>query len=91
MQLIIPMIPVEGLKHEPDTLVKILAVGCKYCYSKVLCFMMNQNAGSILPGPKYKARYWTDNGGKIVKLYDRPKVLTEYFNRMGSVDNHNMS
>ena len=91
MQTVVPMIPVEGLEHEPDTLVKVLAIGYKYCYSKVLCFVMNQNAGSVLPGPKYKAKYWTEDGSKIVKLYDRPNVISKYFSVIGTVDNHNMS
>ena len=54
MQLIVPMILFEVLEYKPYTLVKVPVIGYEYCYSKILCFVMNQNARSVFPGPKYK-------------------------------------
>ena len=85
------IIPFEGLENELETLVKLLAIVYKHFYLKVLCFVMNHNAGYGLQGFKYKAQYWTENGSNIVKMYDHPFVITQYFSVVGTVENHKMS
>ncbi len=69
----------------------MFAIGYKYCYLKVLTFIMDATVGSVRPGAPYKACYWAKNGGKTIKYIPRPKVLNEFFGMIGTVDAHNLA
>ncbi len=78
----------DGLDQDPLT---IFALGYKYCYSKVLCFVMDATVGSVRPGNPYKACYWSKEGAKTIKYIPRPKVLNQFFGMIGTVDAHNLA
>ena len=67
-----------------------LAGGYKYSYSKVITFCLNQNAGAVLPGPQYTAKYWKYDGTKVKKRMGQPVFIIKYHKRIGVIDNHNM-
>ena len=76
MRMVEPMIPIKDHENEPDILVKVLAIGYKYCYKSILTFVLNQNAESVAAGLKYKSKYYSCSGDKVLKIFDQPPVLT---------------
>lgn len=64
-------------------------VGYKYNSKRILLFLCSENAGSLIAGSPYKARFSDSNGNMHSRDVDRPEAISKYFNRSNAIDRHN--
>ena len=69
--------------------VNLIAMGYKYCKSKVLHFIMTEGCGSTEPGQPYIAKFRNRDGKLVKKHIARPKVLVQFFSVANVIDVHN--
>ena len=69
----------------------LVAIGYKYNYKKVLCFIMTKGSGSTRPGKPYIAKYPDCYGNVCTRHVARPQVISEYFKYSNVIDVHNQS
>ncbi len=69
--------------------VNLIAMGYKYCKTKVLHFIMTEGCGSTDPGQPYIAKFRNRDGKLVKKHIARPKVLVEFFGVANIIDVHN--
>jgi hypothetical protein len=77
-----------SLRGELDG-VGMIAIGYKYNKSRVLHFIMSENAGSTCDGEPYQMKFPDEHGNIHIREVPRPAVISEYFAACNSVDVHN--
>jgi hypothetical protein len=71
--------------------VRLIAVGYKYNYSKVLCFVATKNAGSTIAGDPYRACFLDDHDNLVSRPVDCPELISKYFQWSNGIDKHNQA
>ena len=69
--------------------VNLVAMGYKYCKSKVLHFIMTEGCGSTEPGQPYIAKFRNRDGQLVKKHIAHPKVHVQFFAVANVIDVHN--
>jgi len=68
---------------------ELVAIGYKYSSKRVLFFVMSKGAGSTRPGIPYEMKFPDSYGNVCVRLVDRPRCLSYFFDHSDVVDRIN--
>ena len=71
--------------------IELIAIGYKYNKRRVICFIATKGSGNTKPGTPYKAKWKDDNGASVLKLIERPDIVSRYFLHSNVIDVGNQS
>ncbi len=74
---------------DPQTKLKLIAVGYKYNSKKVLFFIASERAGSTVNGKPYEMKYQDCYGNIAYRNIPRPEMISQYFEDSNCIDVHN--
>ena len=69
--------------------ISFIAMGYKYCKSKVLHFIMTEGCGSTELEQPYIAKFCNRNGQLVTKYIAHSKVLIQFFSVANVINVHN--